>query len=78
MRPENMLKPLTDKCKGNDCKHRKCSCGHCKNYHIGNFQCTKMFIKTNKNGEIVDGYSCKCKKFVETVTKAEAEFDEGY
>lgn len=34
MKPENMLKPLTDKCKDNKCGHKKCHCGHCSQYHI--------------------------------------------
>lgn len=54
MKLENMLKPLTDKCKENKCSHKKCQCGHCSQYHIaGKRECGKI----NQNLT-----TCKCKK----------------
>lgn len=48
------LKDLTDKCKPGKCSHKKCSCGHCRNYHIYDGPCAK--VKENLS-------TCKCRKF---------------
>ena len=61
MKLENLLKPLTDKCKENKCSHQKCVCGHCSQYHIGRMgECAKI----NK-----DLTTCECKKFQPIITK---------
>ncbi len=55
MKPENILKPLTDKCKEGKCKHKKCSCGHCSQYHFARKgECLKLNL---------DLTVCTCKKF---------------
>lgn len=57
MKPENILKPLTPKCKEGKCKHKKCSCGHCSQYH---FARTDECCKINLNLT-----TCLCRQFKE-------------
>ena len=53
MKPENLLKPLTAGCKTNKCQHKKCTCGHCGQYHIGaKWECCKIDL---------DLTTCNCK-----------------
>lgn len=55
MKPENMLKPLTDKCKPGKCKHKKCECGHCSQYHFAKTdECLKLYPNLT---------TCLCKQF---------------
>ncbi len=55
MKPENMLKPLTPKCKEGKCKHKKCLCGHCSQYHFARTgECLNLHL---------DLTTCSCKKF---------------
>jgi len=43
MKPENYLKPLTSGCKSNRCRHKKCACGHCSQYHFARVgECCKI------------------------------------
>ncbi len=52
---DRILPKFNNDCKKSKCKHPKCVCGHCQNYHI------------SKNGECVkinlDLTTCKCKQF---------------
>ena len=58
MKPENYLKPLTSGCKDNKCTHKKCSCGHCSQYHFaGDGACCKINL---------DLTTCLCERFIET------------
>lgn len=44
-------------CEGGDkCKHIKCKCGHCKNYHIFGWECMQLERETLKQ--------CECKQFI--------------
>ena len=54
MKPENILKPLTPKCKEGKCNHKKCKCGHCSQYHLGGkWECLEI------NQDLT---TCNCKK----------------
>ena len=52
------LKPLSDKCKDGKCTHKKCDCGHCKNYHLGEWECLQIspLLRT-----------CSCRQFYDVV-----------
>lgn len=55
MRPENILKPLTLKCRKGKCLHIKCTCGHCSQYHYARTEeCLQLSI---------DLKTCPCKAF---------------
>lgn len=43
-------------CSNSDtCKHIKCDCGHCKDFHIYKWECQQINRETLQ--------SCKCKKY---------------
>ncbi len=46
------------KCKDGKCQHKKCACGHCKNYHVWWGSCTQINL---------DLTTCNCKKFQDKV-----------